>query len=368
MLLVDAHRDDLGRRQGLGHELPGILVPQDHVDLLAVELRHDRLDPRPALAHRGTLGVDAGLAALHRDLGAAPGLACQATDDDGPVVDLGDLHLHQPAKEATMRSAGHDDRPAGRAPHLHDVHLQVLADAVRLVRQLLGHGQHRLDVLAHVEHDGRVGRALHVAGHDLALAGGVLLEDDVALGLAQPLPIHLAGGLRGDAAELRLGHVLGDAHLAAHAGGRVDLLRLLHDHLELGVLDLLGRGDHVVLARDADLTALRVDRDHHVLGRVGIAPVGRLDRLLEGSNQDLLRHTLLGVQLEQCSDEVSIHGRSSLHAGSIARDKQRRGMANRPTSLALGSIFVVRSLAGRTASKYIGSAAPPPPTGPISPR
>ena len=140
-----------------------------------------------------------------------------------------------------MRAAGDDHRPARRAAHLHDVDLEVLSDAVRLVRQLLGDREHRLDVLAHVEHDGRVGRALHVAGHDLALAGGVLLEDDVALGLAQALAVDLAGGLRRDAPKLGLRDVLGDPDLAADAGRRIDLLRRGRGHLELGILDLLLR-------------------------------------------------------------------------------------------------------------------------------
>ena len=231
-----------------------------------------------------------------------------------------------------MRAAGDDHRSARRTANLHDVDLEVLTDAIRLAGQLLGDRQDRLDVLAHVEHDGRVGRALDGAGHDLALAGRVLLEDDVALRLAEALPVDLPGRLRRDAAELGLRHVLRDPDLAADAGGRVDLLRIGDEHLRLGILDLLGGGHDLVLAGDADLAGLRVDRHDHVLGRVRIPPIGRLDRLLQRADQDFLGDTLFGVQLEQCSDEISIHGRSSLRAPESQRDKQRRGKANRPTS------------------------------------
>ena len=171
---------------------------------------------------------------------------------------------------------------------------------------------------------------MHHAGHDLALTAGVLAVDHVALRFAQALAIDLARGLGRDPAQLGLGHVLGHADLAAHAGRRVDLLGLGHDHLELRVLDLGLAGDDLVLAVDADLAALRVDVHDHVLGGVRIAPIGGLDRLLQRLDEDLLRHALLGVQLEQGSDEVSIHVRTSRPS---CGQKQKRGMANRPTLL-----------------------------------
>ena len=156
---------------------------------------------------------------------------------------------------------------------------------------------------------------------------GVLAVDHVALRLAEALAVDLAGGLRGDAPELGLGHVLGDADLGSHAGGRVDLLCGADEHLELGILDLVGRGDDLVLAVDADLAGLRVDAHHDVLGGVGIAAIGGFDRLLQGLDQDLLGNALLSVQLEQGSDEVPVHIRTSPLRG---RNKNV-GLANRPT-------------------------------------
>ena len=245
-----------------------------------------------------------------------------------------------------MRAAGDDHRPSRRAAHLHDVDLEVLADAIRLVWQLLGDREHGFDVLAHVEHDGRIGRALNVAGHDLALAGGVLLEDDVPLSLAEALAVHLAGGLRRDAAELGLRHVLRDPDLAADARRRIDLLRRGRGHLELGILDLLLSRHDLVLTGDADLAGLRIDRDDDVLGRIGVASVGGFDRLLQRMDQDVLGHTFLGIQLEQRSNEVSVH------APLLFRRQTKTWEANRPTSQVLSSVFVVRNGRSNRAEVY----------------
>src|SRR5437870_108154 len=196
VLLVDADIQHFRRRKSLGHVLRWILVPQHDVHLLAVELGHDRLDPRSKLTHGRSLGVAALLAALPRDPRPAAGLPGDAADHGCAVVDLGDLHLHQAAQKAAMRPAGDDHRSARGAADLENVRLEVLADAVVLPRQLLADGENRLDALTHVQDHGRLGRAVHDAGHDLPLPTGVLLEDHVALRLAKPLAIDLASGLR----------------------------------------------------------------------------------------------------------------------------------------------------------------------------
>ena len=71
-------------------------------------------------------------------------------------------------------------------------------------------------------------------------------------------------------------------------------------------------GHDLVLAEDTDLARLGVDLDHHVLGRLGIAPVGRFDRLLKGLEQDVLGNALLGVELQEGADEVAVHAGTSL--------------------------------------------------------
>ena len=91
--------------------------------------------------------------------------------------------------------------PLRRAPDLEHEGLDVLADAVVLERGLLGRGQDRLDVLADVEDDRARLDPVDRAGDELALAAGELVEDHVALDLAEALEDDLLGGLGADPAE-----------------------------------------------------------------------------------------------------------------------------------------------------------------------
>ena len=90
---------DLRRRQRVGDEHRRVLVPRDHVDLLARELGDDGLDPRPALADRGADGVEPLLARRDGDLGAAAGLA-------GDRLDLDRARRGSPAPRARTGGAG----------------------------------------------------------------------------------------------------------------------------------------------------------------------------------------------------------------------------------------------------------------------
>ena len=92
--------------------------------------------------------------------------------------------------------------PSRARAHLDDHGLDARAVLVALARHLLGAGQQRLDAAPEVDERGaRVG-LLHDAGDDVADAVLVLLEHDLALGLAHALQDDLLGGLRGDAAEV----------------------------------------------------------------------------------------------------------------------------------------------------------------------
>jgi hypothetical protein len=92
----------------------------------------------------------------------------------------------------------------------------------------------------------------------------------------------------------------------------LDLAGLGDRLLELGIFHFLGPRDDLVLAEDADLARLGIDLDHDVLGRLGIAPVGRFNRLLERLEEDLLGNALLGVELQQGANEVAVHAGTSL--------------------------------------------------------
>ena len=225
MLLVDVDADDLGRAQRVGHEHAGVVAPRDDVDLLAGQLGDDGLDPRAALADGRADRVEPVLARRDRDLRAAAGLAGDGLDLDRAAVDLGDLELEQAAQEALVGPAHEDLRAADRAADLEHERLDVLADPVVLERALLGRGQDRFDVLADVEDDRARLDPVDGAGDELALAARELVEDLVALDLADALEDDLLGGLRADATEDVAVELLGLDHVAGLGVGVERLAR-----------------------------------------------------------------------------------------------------------------------------------------------
>ena len=137
-------------------------------------------------ADAGADRVDVGVVRPDGDLRAVPGLAGAGLDLDDAVGDLGHLELEQPLDEAGV-GAGHDDlRALGRLAHLDDVGLEPGVGLGPLVGHLLGLGQQRLDP-AEVEQRVAAVGLLDDAGDDVALAAGVLLVLQLALGLADAL-------------------------------------------------------------------------------------------------------------------------------------------------------------------------------------
>ena len=302
MLLVDVDGDDLRGTQRIGHEDARVVAPRDDIDLLARQLGHDGLDARTALADRGADRIEAFLARGDRHLGPAAGLTGDGLDLDGAAVDLGDLELEQALEEALVGAADEDLGTLRRAPDLEHERLDVLADPVMLQRRLLGRGQDRLDVLADVEDDRPWLDAVDRPGHQLALAARELVEDLVALDLADALEDDLLGGLGADPAEDVAVELLGLDEVA-DVGAGLDGPRLVDRHLGEFVLDL---ADDAARAEDADLAGLGIDPDVDVLV-TGHPAVGRLDAVLDGSDQLLARDLLFGIELEEGTDEVSTH-------------------------------------------------------------
>ena len=83
----------------------------------------------------------------------------------------------------------------------------------------------------------------------------------------------------------------------------LDRPRLVDGHLGEFVLDL---ADDAARAKDADLAGLGIDPHVDVLV-TGHPTVGRLDAVLDGSDQLLARDLLFGIELEEGTDEVSTH-------------------------------------------------------------
>ena len=150
----------------------------------------------------------------------------------------------------------HDDRRlVGGLAHVDDVGLDALVVVVALVVGLLGRRQQRLDAFAQL--DERVARValLDRPGHRLADTVRVLLEDPLALGVADDRADDVLGVLGGDS-----GDVAGrDVALVVGRG----LAGLLVD---------LADGDELV---DVDPAGLAVDGDARRVVEIENALIGR---------------------------------------------------------------------------------------------
>ena len=177
-----------------------------------------------------------------------------------------------------MGPADDDLRPLGRLADLDDVRLQPGAVLVALVGDLLGLGQQGLH-LAQVEQGVAVVGLLDDAGDDVAFLAGVLLVLLVPLDLANALEDDLLGRLGGDAAEVV---------------GRV--VPLVEDVAVLVEL----------LAVDADLAGLRVDRDDRLLGGVRASLVGGDERVGQRVEQRVDRDALVPGDLAQRIQELEV--------------------------------------------------------------
>ena len=231
----------LGGLDGGADEARRIAVERHDVDLLAAQLLHDGLHARALHADARADRIDVGVAAGDGDLRACAGLAGAGDDLDDALVDLGHLGLEELLDEARIAARQDDLRAAGLAVDVLHVGDDAVAGAVGLARRLLAERQ---DALGAAEVDDEV-VALLEAAHDaldeLALAVLELVEDEVALLVADALDEHLLGGLRGDAAE-RLARLLDAqdvAELLVLLGGLLRVGRVPED-LEAELLAHLG--------------------------------------------------------------------------------------------------------------------------------
>src|SRR5690606_617558 len=99
----------LGWGQGVDNELGRIRPPLDDVDLLALQLIHDRLHALAAHTDTGADGIDRAVLGDHGNLGPGARITSHRLDLDDTVVDLRDLHGEQ---------LGHELRPRTRQENL----------------------------------------------------------------------------------------------------------------------------------------------------------------------------------------------------------------------------------------------------------
>ena len=251
----------------------------------------------------------------HGDLGPVARLAGRRPDLDHARGDLGDLQLEQALDQARVAAADHDLGALGGLADLHDVGLQAGPVLVALVGDLLGLGQQGLD-LAQVEQGVAVVGLLDDAGDDVALAPGVLLVLEVALGLADALEDDLLGRLGGDAAEV-VGRVVP-----------------LPDDVAVLV---------ELLAVDADLARLGVDGDDGLLGRTRASLVGGHQRVGQGVEKGLDGDALVARDLAQGVEEFEVglaHGVVTFFPVGFpprrAADRAARSATARPGRAAAG--------------------------------
>ena len=331
LLLVDDDRRDLRRRERVDDELRRVLREQDDVDALAGELVGHRGDARAAHADARALRIEPRVVRLHRDLGADAGVARGGLDLDQPLLDLRHFELEQ-AHQELRRDARQDElRALGRAVDLGHVGADAVADAQHFLRDQLVARDHALDAARLDDHVAALD-ALDGAGQQVVLALEEVVQDLLALGVADLLQDHLLRRLRADAAELdRLERLLDHVaelqlRIALRGVGDRELVRRL--------LVLLVGHDRPAPERLV-VAGLAVDR-HARVDLVGEALLGRRgERRLERREHDFLRHVLLARKRVDQQQQFAVHFAflHSIFGTSRARSMSASGIVRMPLAV-----------------------------------
>ena len=230
-----------------------------------------RLPRMPTQAPTGSMPLSR---EMHRDLGAAAGIARDRFDLDDAVIDLRHLLREQLGHELRVRARQEDLRAARLLAHVVDIGAHPLALAEALARQQFVAPQHRLGA-AEIDDDIAELDPLDEAVDDLADAVLELGVLPLPLGVAHLLHDDLLRGLRRDAAEIDRRQRVGDE--IADLGLGVEALRRRERHLRRVVLDLV---DDLAEAQQADLAAAPVDLGADVVFLAVFRAPGLLDGLL----------------------------------------------------------------------------------------
>ena len=302
LLLVDEDAGDLGRRERVDDELGRIVGVQDDVDALACELVGHRGHARAAHADAGSLRIEARIVRLHRDLGPDPGIARRGPDLDQSLLDFRHLQLEQPHQQLRHDARQDELRPARLRLDRRDVGAHSIAHAQVLLRDELVAREHAFDPARLDDHVAALD-ALDRTGEQVVLPLEKVVQDLLALGVADLLQDHLLRGLRADAAELHrlerlLDHVAElQRGVAIRGVGDRDLVR--------GLLVLLVRHDGPAPERFV-VAGLAVDR-YPGVDVVGVLLLGcRGERGFERREDDILGHVLLAR--ERVDEQAAVRG------------------------------------------------------------
>ena len=173
----------------------------DDVDLFAAQLANDGLHAHALHADAGADAIDIPVAALHGDLGALAGLARDGLDArpcrrKSPAPRSGTGSAPAPARRATRSPAvpwRRDRRAAGRRGRARRRRTAPAGSARASASCASALPRSKITSM-------RL-QPLHRGRKHLAGAVGVLVEDRIALSLANLLEDDLLGHLRGDAAQ-----------------------------------------------------------------------------------------------------------------------------------------------------------------------
>src|SRR2546422_485932 len=292
LFLVDDDRGHLGGREGADHELRRIGRPQHDVYALAGELLRHGLHARAAHADAGADRIDALVVGEDRDLRPYAGVARRGLDLEQAFLDLRHLELEQ-LHDELRRGARQDQLRAARlAVDLHHPGAHPVADPEVLLRDHVLARQQRLEP-AGLDDGAAALHALHRAGDQLVATRQEVVQDLLALGVADALQDHLLRSLRADAAELdRLERLLDEV---LQLDIRFALLRFRQRDLRRRRLERVV-GHHLPAPERLVGSGVAVDVHAHV-DILGILFLGRRgERHFEGAEDDVARHVLLPCQ------------------------------------------------------------------------
>src|SRR3989442_4947520 len=304
LFLVDDDRGRLGGREGADHELRRIGRPQHDVDPLAGELLRHGLQARAAHADAGADRVDALVVGEDGDLRAHARIARRGLDLEQAFLDLRHLELEQ-LHDELRRGARQDQLRAARlAVDLHHPGAHPVADPEVLLRDHVLARQQRLEA-AGLDDGAAALHALHRAGDQLVAARQEVVEDLLALGVADALQDHLLRRLRADAAKLdRLERLLDEVFELDFGFA---LLRLRQRDLRRPRLERVV-GHHLPAPERLVGPGVAVHMHAHV-DILGILFLGRRgERHLEGAEDDVARHVFLTCQHVHQHYQLTISG------------------------------------------------------------
>src|SRR3989449_3376762 len=374
LFLVDDDRGHLGGREGADHELRRIGRPQHDVYALAGELLRHGLHARAAHADAGADRIDALVVGEDRDLRPHAGVARRGLDLEQAFLDLRHLELEQ-LHDELRRGARQDQLWAARlAVDLHHPGAHPVADPEVLLRDHVLARQQRLEP-AGLDDGAAALHALHRAGDQLVAPRQEVVQDLLALGVADALQDHLLRSLRADAAELdRLERLLDEV---LQLDIRFALLRFRQRDLRRRRLERVV-GHHLPAPERLVGSGVAVDVHAHV-DILGILFLGRRgERHFEGAEDDVARHVLLPCQHVHQHHQLTIacyqirrHEfltiRGPASPARCHRAPARPSVRRAPDSIALlpRRAARLRTGAGRSRRAYAFS---PPPCAPQSAR